>query len=362
MLNGTFRSAVENSFASADVRIGGNRPWDIQVRDERFFGRTLKDGPLGFGESYMDAWWDCQDLAGAISRILGARIDHRIRFQWTFLLEYLKTTLINVQRKSRATESVRRHYDLGNDLYQSMLGPRLVYSCANWQNAQDLDAAEEDKLELVCNRLGVKPGMRILDIGCGWGSFAGYAAEKHGAEVLGITLSKEQAELGRRLYAGLPVEIDLRDYRDLEGKFDGVVSLGMFEHVGYKNYRTYMQIVRRCLRDGGRFYLSTIGSNESTHCTNAWTDKYIFPNSMLPSIKQIGAAIEGLFNMEELHNWAEFYDKTLLAWWRNFQNNWSALESKYQERFYRMWKFYLLSSAGAFRSGKLQVWQIVLAP
>lgn len=362
MLNGTIRAAVQQSFARAGIRFGGDSPWDIQVHDERFFAKTLKYGHLGFGESYMDAWWDCPDISAMVGRIFKTGLDRQLRFQWTFLLGYLKATLRNVQQKSRSVENVRRHYDIGNDLYKLMLGRRMVYSCNNWQDARDLNAAEDDKLAFVSQRLDLKPGMKVLDIGCGWGSFAAYAAEKYGVEVLGITLSKEQAELGRQLCADLPVEIQLRDYRDLNGKFDRIVSLGMFEHVGYKNYRKYMEIARRCLRDGGRFYLSTIGTNESTHCTNSWINTYIFPNSMLPSIKQIGAAIDGLFNMDELRDWAASYDKTLMAWWSNFRNGWSSLEARYGERFRRMWEFYLLSSAGAFRSGKLQVWQIVLTP
>lgn len=358
----TLRAPVQESLSLAGIRMNGDCQWDIQVHDERFFARTLKDGALGFGESYMDGWWDCQDLSQLIERILKARADRKFRFNWNFLLAYLKATLFNGQRKSRAPENIRRHYDLGNDLYQQMLGRRMVYSCGNWERAGDLDAAEENKLEFICKSLGLQPGMKVLDIGCGWGSFAGYAAGKYGAEVLGITLSKEQAELARQLCADLPVEIRLQDYRDLRGQFDRIVSLGMFEHVGYKNYRRYMEIAHRCLKKGGAFYLETIGSNETKRAINAWAHKYIFPNALLPSMQQIGAAIDGLFVMEELRNWAEFYDKSLMAWWRNFQNNWKSLEAKYGERFYRMWKYYLLSSAGAFRARRLQAWQIVLAP
>jgi cyclopropane-fatty-acyl-phospholipid synthase len=361
MSDANARAIIEHCLSAAGIRINGDSAWDIQVHDQRFFPRTLKHGILGFGESYMDGWWDCGDLSETTTRILRARADRQFRFKWSFLLAYCKATLSNLQRKSEAPENIRRHYDIGNDLYTHMLGHRMIYSCDNWEHARDLDAAEESKLDFVCTSVGLKPGMRVLDIGCGWGGFAAYAAQKYDVEVLGITLSPKQAELGRKVCADLPVEIRVQDYRDLSEKFDRIVSLGMFEHVGYRNYRTYMKTVDRCLKENGKFYLSTIGSSTSSHCTNPWTDKYIFPNSMLPSMTQIGAAIEGLFAMEELRNWPDFYDKTLMAWWRNFQSSWASIAAKYGERFYRMWKFYLLSSAGCFRARYLQVWQIVLS-
>lgn len=360
MHGATARAVIEEYLSTAGVRINGHCPWDIQVRDERFFQRTLKGGFLGFGESYMDGWWDCQDLSEMIARVLRARVDQQFRFKWNTVLGYIKSTLFNVQRKSRAPENVRRHYDIGNDLYLSMLGRRLVYSCGNWQGARNLDAAEERKLDFVCASIDLEPGMKVLDVGCGWGGFAAYAAQKYNVEVLGITLSKEQAELARQVCSDLPVEIRLQDYRDLDGRFARVVSLGMFEHVGYKNYRRYMEIIHRCLKEKGKFFLSTVGSCNSSHCTNPWTNKYIFPNALLPSLTQIGGAIEGLFAIEELHNWPDSYDKTLMAWWNNFQRSWTSLEGKYGQRFYRMWQFYLLSSAGCFRARVLQVWQILL--
>jgi cyclopropane-fatty-acyl-phospholipid synthase len=242
-----------------------------------------------------------------------------------------------------------------------MLDQRMVYTCAYYEEAQDLDEAQEAKLEMVCRKLGLQPGQRILDIGCGWGSFAKYAAENHGVSVVGITISQEQVELSRRLCSGLPVEIRLQDYRDLDERFDHVVSLGMFEHVGFKNYKTYMETVSRSLSDNGIFLLQTIGSNISVRTTDPWIGKYIFPNSMLPSIKQISKAMEGLFVMEDWHNFGVHYDKTLIAWFQNFDSNWNSLKRNYTDRFYRMWKYYLLSSAGAFRSRKIQLWQVALS-
>ena len=253
------------------------------------------------------------------------------------------------------------HYDKGNDLYKAMLDKRLTYTCGYWKKAKTLDQAQEAKLDLVCKKLNLKPGQKILDIGCGWGSFAKYAAEKYKVKVVGITVSKEQIAFAKKLCKGLPIEIRLQDYRDIREKFDHIVSLGMFEHVGVKNYRKYMKVVHRCLKDDGLFLLHTIGRNKSLTTSDPWAEKYIFPNSMLPSIKQIGESIEELFVMEDWHNFGTDYDKTLMAWFTNFRKNWNKIKKNYDERFYRMWKYYLLASAGLFRARKGQLWQIVLS-
>lgn len=276
-------------------------------------------------------------------------------------MHILRAILLNPSGKARAFQVGERHYDLGNRLYRGMLDRRMVYSCGYWKNADNLDAAQEAKLDLICRKLGLKRGDRVLDVGCGWGSFAEYAAERYGVEVVGITVSKEQVVLGNESCRGLPVELRLLDYRDMEGEFDHVVSIGMFEHVGLRNYRIYMEKVRQCLKDGGLFLLQTIGGNDSVTKLDPWFEKYIFPNSLIPSIRQISAAAEGLFVMEDWHNFGADYDPTLMSWFRNFDRNWDSLSEIYDERFYRMWRYYLLSSAGTFRARCLQVWQIVFS-
>lgn len=361
MLLLNLRSRVEDALASADIRVGGERPWDLAVNDARFYARVVSQGPLGLGESYVERWWECVALDQFFCKLLQAHLDRQASLSLSAAVAYLKARVTNRQAKSRATQNARRHYDLGNDLYRNMLGRWMLYSSANWKDARTLEEAAESKLEFVCRRVHLHAGQRILDIGCGWGGFAKYAAEKYGAEVVGITVSAEQAALSREICSDLPVEIRCQDYRDVRGEFDAIVSLGMFEHVGYKNYRRFMEIVRGCLRPGGLFYLNTIGANESGYRANSWTEKYIFPGGMLPSIAQIGAAAEGLFVMEELQDWAEFYDKTLLNWFEKFHKNWGHLRDRYGERFYRMWKYYLLSSAGAFRSKSIQDWQMLFS-
>lgn len=357
-----YKQLVKEMLGYAGIQIDGNDPWDIHVHNDNFYKRAITEGELGIGESYMDGWWDAEKVDEMIDKILKAELDEKVRRKPSVLLKLFTARLVNLQSRRRAFIIGEKHYDLGNDLFQHMLDSRMNYSCAYWKDAGDLDQAQESKLDLICHKIYLKPGMRVLDIGCGWGAFGKYAAEKYGAEVVGITVSKEQVELGRRLCAGLPVEIRLMDYRDLREKFDRIVSIGMFEHVGYKNYRTFFQVANHCLKEEGLVLLHTIGSNKSGRSLDLWTHKYIFPNGMLPSVAQIGKAIENLFVMEDWHSFGADYDKTLMAWYNNFINSWDSLKDQYSERFFRMWKYFLLSCAGSFRARlRNQLWQVVLS-
>jgi len=346
---------------SAGIHLNGNNPWDIQIKNQHFYSRVLKSGSLGLGEAYMDQWWDCQQLDQFFERLMSARIEEKIRINKWALVKTLIPQLINFQTKKRSMEVGKRHYDIGNDLFEHMLDKRMNYTCGYWKYADNLDDAQLDKLELTCQKLMLKPGMRVLDIGCGFGAFAKYAAKKYRVNVVGITISKEQYEYAQWNCYHLPVEIRFQDYRDVNEKFDRIVSLGMFEHVGQKNYQHYMRIAHRCLNDDGLFLLHTIGSNISRFSCDAWIAKYIFPNGMLPSIAQIGQASEDLFIMEDWHNFGADYDKTLMAWYDNFDKHWDDLKDKYDERFYRMWRYYLLSCAASFRVRDIQLWQIVFS-
>ena len=343
----------------AKVRIGGQEPHDILVHNPGFYPRVVAGGSLALGESYMDGWWDCDALDCFFERILSADLDQKVKRSWPAAWAVVKARLTNAQGRARAFEIGRRHYDIGNELFSLVLDKGLNYSCAYWRGAETLDEAQAAKLELTCQKLKLKPGMQVLDIGCGWGGFAAYAAKHYGVEVTGVTVSREQANLARRICDGLPVRIELLDYRELRQTFDCIVSIGMFEHVGEVNYRTYMQVVNRCLKKGGLFLLHTIGGNRSLRTVDPWFARYIFPNSMLPSAHQITAAAEGLFVLEDWHSFGPDYDRTLMAWYRNFITNWTQLRQYYDERFYRMWTYYLLSSAGSFRARRNQLWQIV---
>lgn len=356
---------VEKILAEADIKINGNRPQDLQVKNDKLFNRILAGGSLALGESYMDGWWEAKELDEFFNKVLSADLDEKVVPTFQIISEIVKSKILNPQRKAKTFEIGEQHYDVGNDLYSQMLDSRMTYTCGYWKDLEqvpeNLDKAQEAKLDLVCRKIGIKKGDKVLDIGCGWGSFAKFAAEKYGAEVVGITVSKEQVELGMKTCQGLPVKLLFQDYRDVNEKFDHIVSLGMFEHVGQKNYREYMGVARRCLKDGGLFLLHTIGKSRNDTLTDPWISKYIFTNSMLPSIKQIGESIEGLFVMEDWHNFSFYYYPTLMSWFYNFEKAWPNLKDKYGERFYRMWKYYLMASAGGFKSRKNQLWQIVLS-
>ena len=358
------RATVEAILARADIRLDGDRPWDIQVHEPDLYARVLAQGSLGLGESYMDGWWDCQALDQWATQIFLARLDRAVPLNWTTVKAVVQSRLLNLQKKARAVPSGGMPYRFGDDLFQAMLDPYLCYSCAYFRDTDDLAVAQEQKLDLVCRKLVFQPGQRILDIGCGWGSFACYAAENYGVEVLGINVSEDQLRLGREKCKGLPVELRFMDYRDVAdaGPFDHVVSIGMFEHVGVKNYGDYFRVVRQCLKDGGLFLLHTIGRNKSVTTLEPWIDKYVFPNCQLPSAKQISAAVEPHFVIEDWHNFGDDYATTLQHWWRNFEAAWPELKGEhYDDRFYRMWRFYLLGCVGRFRARRNQLWHLVLS-
>ena len=344
----------------AEIKVGGNEAHDINVHNQNVYRRILSEGSMGLGESYMEGWWDAKELDQFFYKLLSTDIERKVKssqYYWSAL----QSKILNLQNIRRAFQVGEHHYDIGNDLFSKMLDRRMVYTCAYWKNAKDLDKAQENKLDLVCRKIGLKKNQRILDIGCGWGSFIKYASEKYGVSAVGVTVSKEQAEYAQRNCKNLPVEVRLQDYRELNDSFDHIVSLGMFEHVGPKNYRTYMEIAARCLKKDGLFLLHTIGSNYTRHNPDAWINKYIFPNGVLPSLKDISMATENLFVLEDLHSFGSDYDKTLMAWFENFNESWPQLSDKYGSQFYRMWKYYLLSCAGAFRARNIQLWQLVLS-
>lgn len=355
-----YENVCKELLSSAGITVNGNKDWDIQVHNDDFYRRALIDGNLGLGESYMDGWWDCKRLDEFIYRVLKANLESKVKTNVKTLARVLLAKIYNFQSKSRAFQIGERHYDIGNDLYGAMLDKRMVYTCAYWRNAKNLDEAQEAKMDKFCKMAGLKPGMKVLDMGCGFGCLAKYAAEKYGVEVVGITVSKEQAKLGRELCTGLPVEIRLQDYRDLNEKFDAVIAIGIMEHVGYKNYRHLMEVADRCLDDNGIFALHVLGNNVSRITYDPWFSKYIFPNTMIPSLKQVAASIEGLFVVEDLHNVGPDYDKTLMVWYENFQKAWPNLRNKYGDRFKRMWDYYLLCCAGSFRARDVQVWHIAM--
>ncbi|MBC6501272.1 cyclopropane fatty acyl phospholipid synthase [Citrobacter freundii] len=347
--------------SQADIRINGSRPWDIQLHHAGFFKRVLQQGSLGLGESYMEGWWDCERLDILFCKILKAKLDQQMPGNLKDILRIASARLFNLQSRSRAWIVGKEHYDIGNDLFALMLDPHMQYSCGYWKDATTLDDAQNAKLKMICEKLQLKPGMRLLDIGCGWGGLAEYAARHYGVVVEGVTISKEQQKMAQQRCEGLDVNILLQDYRDLDKHYDRIVSVGMFEHVGPKNYDTYFSIADRCLKPDGLFLLHTIGSNKKGMSVDPWINKYIFPNGCLPAISHIAEASESRFVMEDWHNFGSDYDKTLMAWHERFNQAWPELSARYSATFRRMFNYYLCACAGAFRARDIELWQVLFS-
>jgi len=358
------KGKIRELLSLADIQLNGPEPWDLQVHDQRFYQRALSHGSVGVGESYVDGWWDAADLNEFFYRIHRADLGKRVRSLELMWLG-VKSALFNLQKKSESKQVARQHYDIGNDLYRVMLDKNMQYTCAYWKNADNLDAAQENKLHLICRKLGLQPGMRVLELGAGFCGLARFMAKQYGCDVVAYNISKEQVAFGREFCADLPVRIEEKDYREAineKGHFDCVAAIGLCEHIGYRNYRAFLELVRKKLSDTGLFLLHTIGGNRSRTSTDPWIDKYIFPSGMLPSIGQLGRAMENLFVMEDWHNFGPDYVNTLMAWWKNFETRYCTLDKqRYDQRFFRMWKLYVMMSAAGFRARRMQLWQIVLS-
>jgi cyclopropane-fatty-acyl-phospholipid synthase len=354
-----YSSMLEDALAGSGIKINGSSPWDIRINDDRTYAEVLRNKNLGLGETYMEGWWDCEKLDEFICRILKAGLDSRVKGAQPLRLKSLGALIFNLQSRMRSHMVADQHYNMDNELFEAMLDPYVQYSCAYFDETDDLNQAQLQKIDLICRKLNITKDDHVLDIGCGWGGLARYIAEHYNCRVTAINIAEEQISYAREFCKNLPVEIKQVDYRDLAGTYSKIVSVGMFEHVGPKNYKTFMKAVHRCLKDNGIFLLHTIGYNETGFSGDPWISKYIFPNGKLPSIAQIGKAIEGLFVMEDWHNLGEHYEKTLLAWHKNFNQAWLGLKNRYDEKFRRMFEYYLLSSAGSFRARHLQLWQIV---
>src|SRR5262245_28884911 len=346
--------------AKADITINGDRPWDLQVRDPRAYERVLREGSIGFGEAFMEGWLGCERVDQLADRVYRADLLHQVEVK-TALLEALKVRINPFGSRSRSFEIGEKHYDTGNDLFQVMLDPYMIYSCGYWQRAKSLEAAQRDKLELICRKLQLAPSMRVLDIGCGWGGLARYAAEHYHVSVVGITVSKQQIDLGSQLCAGLPVELRYLDYRDLNETFDRVVSVGMFEHVGRRHYRDFFAACDRSLKRSGILLLHTVGYLKE-EAINPWYDKYVMPGVEFPTVPNIIDNVGPDLVLEDFHTWeGAHYDQTLMAWFERFHAGWERLGQKYGETFYRMWKLYLQGWAGPFRAERMRVWQLVFS-
>jgi len=364
------RQYIQNLLAPADIHLNGNRPWDIKINNERVFLRVLRGGILALGESYMDGDWDCERIDQLVERVLRGDFHNQFKLNPSALQKTIRRLArLKYNRNQQSTEVDERdrqlaetHYDLGNDLFEGMLGQLMLYTCAYFKDTDDLDEAQETKCRLICEKLGLQPGMKCLDIGGGFGEFAKYAVEKYSVEVVNITISKEQAQYARELCKGLAVDVRLMSYKELKGskeRFDAVWSIGMFEAVPHRDHPQFIQVVYEVLKELGPFLLHTIErDSDASQDPNPWIDKYIFPGGFLPSESEITTFTEHGFLPIDNDAWAgSDYDKTLMAWYTNFEKNWRLLHEKYGERFYRMWRLYLLGCAGSFRAERMRVHQ-----
>lgn len=337
----------------------------VTVTDNVTLARIIAQPSLGVGEAYMDGRLiidrgNIHDLVDLASRNTGGRPGVKrpgaLGRWWTRMVR-------EHNERQSARRNVAHHYDLSLDLYRTFLDDDLQYSCAVFERpGMTLEEAQAAKKRRLAAKLQLSEGQRVLDIGCGWGAFMGYAAERYAARCVGVTVSTEQVAYVKRRYEGQPVEPLLMDYRDYSGEVDHVVSMGMFEHVGHRNYRAYFRKARSVLKDGGLFLLHTIVSGERSPSIEPWLDRYIFPNGVLPTVGQIGQATEDLFVIEDFENFGAYYDRTLMAWHANFMRRRGAMAAKYGERFCRMWDYYLACCAGGFRSRRISVGQFVLSP
>ena len=356
----TIAATALELLAQAGLTVNGPEPWDPQIHDDRLWQRALRDRELGLGEAYQDGWFDVERLDEFLARLVLADIKSQIRLSPRLLAAAAGQLLLNRQTITAARRNASAHYDIGNDLYEHMLDRRMIYSCGYWRDADSLDAAQEAKLDLICRKLGLEPGQRVLDIGCGWGGLSRFMAERHGVEVTGVSPAIEQVRIARERCAGLPVTIEQLDYRDVTGHFDRIVSVGMMEHVGTKNLGRFFDACDRLLVDDGLMLHHTIGSNDRSDRADPWFDKYIFPGGVLPSLGQIADACGGRWVIEDVHNFGPDYDRTLMAWSANIEAAWPDLPD-YDERFRRTWRYYLMASAAGFRTRNLQLWQVVFS-
>lgn len=365
------RHTITQLFKELDI-VNGR---DIVVHDDRFYEKVLRQQTRGLGESYVNGWWDTPDITKLIITVIRGlpQIRKHLKINLSLIFSQFAGSFYNRQAKQRNARDVQAHYDIGNELYEIMLDKNMVYSCAYFQDPLwTLEQAQEAKIDLVYRKLhipnqgiGTDP-VRVLDIGCGWGFGLIHGARYYNIEGVGLTLSQNQFESGQRLTKKLPVEIRLQDYRDLpdEEKFDAIFSIGMFEHVGRKNYSQLMHVVEKHLKPNGLFLLHTIGTAKPGPL-EPWMNKYIFPGAYLPSRTLISESTEKLFVLQDFQNFGLHYARTLEEWYQRFMKGWPILRDLrpelYTDRFFRMWKYYLLSSAAGFYTGRNDLWQFVFS-
>jgi len=344
---------LDSILSRAGVSINGNQPWDITVIDNRFYGHVLANGSLGLGESYMRQYWSTQDLEELFYRLVssgmeevGNRIPGRI-------ISRIFSRGLNRQTTHKSKKNAEHHYNLGNSLFFNFLGKYKNYSCGYYKEAETLDEAQLAKLHRLCELLELKKGDRLLDVGGGWGEFAKFAADNYGCHVTSINIAEEQIKHARQYCRDANVDIVKCDYRNMTGSFNKIAVIAMFTHVGHKNYRQFMETMSRILEPGGKMIMETVGGHRSKTRCEPWTDKYIFPGGLIPSLDQIDQSIKGLFLRDSLEEFGDDYVLTLREWHSNFKRAWPKLSEEYSNSMRLMFEYFFLSVAGDFRAKDL---------
>ena len=345
----------------------------VEIHDDHAFTRMLMGGSTGAGESYMDGQWSSADLravlSGALANARRVRLDaamslpRRLGDRWRH----------SRRRNSRSgsEQNIHAHYDLGNEFFQLFLDESLAYSCAIWDGCDDLGEAQEAKFNLVCRKLDLKPGDEVLEIGCGWGGFAIHAARTTGCRVVGVTVSEQQRDLACRRVAAAGLDDRVRivysDYRDVVGTFDKVVSIEMFEAVGREYWDEFFANCGRVLRPGGTMLLQTIGVQDddagSAMRASGWISKYIFPGGVLPAVVEIRESLRrgGQLVVRTVDEIGPHYVRTLDEWRRRFWRAEARVRALgFDDRFIRMWDFYLASCASSFETRTIRDVQVLI--
>lgn len=362
MFTSLCKAGVSYLFQRAGIVVGK----DIIVADDSFYYDVAVKGSLGLGEGFVSGKWTTPDLVSTIRKLSDSPLLTKVQYWlgWLYPLQWLKSLVLLVlgQTRAEAREVGSQHYDLSTAMYENMLGKPMIYSCGYWKGVDTLEDAQNQKMDLLCRKLQLKPGQSVLEIGCGWGDFAIYMANNYGVTVVGLTISENQrltAEKRAKL-AGVEDKVVflLEDYRDHTLKYDRIVSVGMLEHVSSSMLSTYFQQVHDLLLTGGLAVIHSITKKQSTSIRDPWISKYIFPNSAIPSNSSWVSALNHVaLEIEDVQNIGPDYAKTLHAWYDRYTRFCDMVSSENG----RMWQFYLNCCEAQFLSRNLNVWQMVLS-
>jgi cyclopropane-fatty-acyl-phospholipid synthase len=362
------KETVETFLNECEIQIDGANQGDIIVKDDRFYSMCINYGELGFGESYMYGYWDSKNLYETLYN--GIKNCHKVSYMNLNSIafnRYFNNMFYNNQTIDKASADVQAHYNKGNDLYERMLDKtNMQYTCGFFQDTNDLETAQIQKLNIIAQKLNLKPGEKLLDIGCGWGNLINFMTTNYGVKGIGITISSEQLKFCKEKYKdNKNAEFLLIDYRNIpdDMKFDKIVSVGMFEHVGKKNFEEYFDIVYKHLNDDGLALIHTMGQqskmiNATAH--SEWIDKYIFPGGEIPDWEDLSKIISKRFFIHDWHNFGKYYARTFEAWYNNINKRWNEIPN-YNEEFRRMWNFYLVSFIVNFDLCRLLLFQILIS-